>query len=74
MRSKSEDIECRGVVVEETLAAYRIQKAPGFAAFWFPKSQISYCRKTRMDDGVVHITAQIPEWLIDTKDAWELVP
>lgn len=72
--SHSTDIECRGVLLQETAKAYRVQKSEGHPAFWIPRSQIPYARKTRRDDGTIDIVFLCPEWLLDKNDAWDLVP
>lgn len=74
MSHQPEDLECRGVLLDETSAAIRVQKAEGRPAFWIPRSQISYLKRSvNRNTGVVDLELYVPEWLIDKKDAWDIV-
>lgn len=77
--SREKDPECRGYLVRETDSAMLVRKmihtAPDETEYWIPRSQIGYCRKTydAMSDAT-EIVFTIPEWLIEKKQCWELVP
>jgi len=66
-------------------SADAIQVAPlhspiGGACWWIPRSQIGYMRKDKVESPFVnggmntHVVFTIPEWLIEKKQCWELVP
>lgn len=77
--SRDKDPECRGFLVAESAAAICVTKqipASGghTKSWWIPRSQIGYLRKTRREDGAVEIVFTVPEWLLEKKQCWELVP
>ncbi len=75
MSGGEKDPECRGLLVEATPSAVFVSasKSP-FNKWWIPRSQIGYMRKTNLANGDVEIVFTIPEWLIEKKQCWELVP
>lgn len=71
----SKDPECRAILMAETDAAICVTKDRFVEAkFWVPRSQIGYLRKTARADGGVDIVFTVPEWLIEKKEMWDLVP
>jgi hypothetical protein len=75
--SREKDPECRGVLIRETDGAILVAKslAAQSAEFWIPRSQIGYLRKTKREGGeAVDVVFTAPEWLIEKKQCWELVP
>lgn len=70
---RTNDPELRGKLVIETAAAICMESTKG-NKFWFPRSQIGYMRKDKSPDGSVALVMNVPEWLVESKDAWELVP
>lgn len=71
--SRTKDLECRAVLVSESRDAICVRKANGLLEFWLPRSQIGYMRRYKVGDRV-EVVFTLPEWLVETKDAWELVP
>lgn len=71
--SRDKDPECRGILLDETPNAYKVAAKAGATEHWIPRSQIGYCRKTR-GPAVTEIVFTLPEWLIEKKQCWELVP
>ena len=74
--SRTEQAECRGVLLRETDNAILVAKDLSDEAeeFWFPRSQIGYLKKTARPMGGTDITFTCPEWLVENKQAWGLVP
>ena len=72
--SRGKDPECRGKLLEESDAAICVRETNGAQYWWIPRSQVGYCRKTKLADGTTEIVFTIPEWLIEKKQCWELVP
>lgn len=75
--SREKDTECRAILVGESSAAICV--VPNGvknmkARHWIPRSQIGYLRKTKRDDGAHDVVFTLPEWLIEKKQCWELVP
>lgn len=72
----NEQAECRGILLRETASAILVTLTT-FARpdqqWWFPRSQLGYVKKTHEGD-VTYITFTCPEWLVENKTAWELVP
>lgn len=71
---REKEPECRGILVAHTNSAFCVKKDGGATEFWLPRSQIGYCRKTTRSDGTIDIVFTCPEWLIEKKACWELVP
>ena len=74
--SRDKDPECRGLLLDETPNAYLIcsNKLTAVERWWIPRSQVGYCRKTKLAGGDTEIVFTMPEWLIEKKQCWELVP
>jgi hypothetical protein len=73
--SRDKDPECRGVLIRESPAAICVAKMPlGAEEHWIPRSQIGYLRKTHLPSGTTEVVFTVPEWLIEKKQCWELVP
>lgn len=80
--SRDKDPECRAYLLRETDAAILVKKSPDPQAagqeWWIPRSQIGYMRKEFMNNQTGHAATAVfftlPEWLIEKKDCWELVP
>ena len=70
----SKDLECRGILMGETDAAICVVKERHGEYHWIPRSLIGYMRKDRADDGTVSVVFTLPEWLIEKKQCWDLVP
>lgn len=70
----SRDPECRGILMGETDSALCVAKNRASPTHWFPRSQIGYVRKAKREDGGTDIVLTLPEWLIEKKQCWELVP
>ncbi len=58
----------------------KIHSPIGGESWWIPRSQISYMRKDKvgspLGDGIAntHVVFTLPEWLIEKKQCWSLVP
>lgn len=72
--SRSDQAECRALLMGETDAAICVCKDRQSENFWFPRSQIGYMRKDNAPDGSVNVVFTCPEWLVEKKQAWGLVP
>lgn len=79
--SRERDPECRAMLLHETPNAIRVCKLNSPVngeAWWIPRSEIGYMRKTGVDapggTSHTHVTFTLPEWLIEKKQCWELVP
>lgn len=80
--SRDKDPECRGYLAAETENAILVSKnnpvTVGQETWWIPRSQIGYLRKTEIERGQTYVHTEIvftiPEWLIEKKQCWELVP
>ena len=73
--SRPGQYECRGFLVDESAAAICVcQRAEGGEVFWIPKSQIGYRRTTPIPGKWSEVVFTIPEWLIEKKQCWGLVP
>ena len=55
-------------------AAICVAKDRRSETFWLPRSQIGYMRKDKAEDGTVSVVFTLPEWLIEKKQCWDLVP
>lgn len=80
---RDKDPECRGLLMRETDAAILVcalHSPVGGESWWIPRSQIGYMRKDKVDSPFAgggtntHITFTVPEWLLEKKQCWELVP
>jgi len=77
--SREKDPECRAVLLEETPNAIRVKamaksiSAPS-PTWWVPRSQIGYMRKDKTEGGPTFVVFTCPEWLIESKQMWQLVP
>lgn len=71
--SREKDPELRGVLLRETDAAILVCKDANSAQHWIPRSQIGYLRKDKVLAGTL-VVFTLPEWLIEKKQCWELVP
>ncbi len=81
--SREKDPECRALLLDETPNAIHVCKihSPiGGESWWIPRSQIGYMRKDKVEAPFVnggtntHVTFTVPEWLIEKKQCWSLVP
>lgn len=75
--SRDKDPECCGYLVAETDAAMEVSTDPCGAGprWWIPRSQVGYLRKTyNADKDCTELVLTLPEWLIEKKQCWELVP
>jgi len=73
--SREKDPECRGVLIQESAGAICVAKQDlGATVYWIPRSQIGYLRKTHLPSGTTEVVFTVPEWLIEKKQCWELVP
>lgn len=69
--------ECRGYLLSDSGQAIQVCKDPMTHKinWWIPRSQIGYLRKTYTKPGEIpYIVFTIPEWLVEDKQCWELVP
>jgi hypothetical protein len=71
--SREKDPECRGFLEDETPNAIRVGHAESGQSWWIPRSQIGYMRKEPVAAGT-QVIFTLPEWLIEKKQCWELVP
>lgn len=77
--SRDKDPECRGYLARETENAILVCRggsAQGETNWWISKSQIGYRRTDRatLAGKMDYVVFTIPEWLIEKKQCWELVP
>lgn len=72
--SREKDPECRGVLMGETDNAICVAKERHGSTHWIPRSQIGYMRKDTMANGSIDVVFTVPEWLLEKKQAWDLVP
>jgi hypothetical protein len=81
--SREKDMECRAMLLDETPNAIHVctlHSSIGCESWWIPRSQIGYMRKDKVDapfaDGGAntHVVFTCPEWFIEKKQCWELVP
>ncbi len=70
---RDKDPELRARLLRETDAAIEVQKLGGVLTWWIPRSQIGYMRKDKTDTGT-NVVFTLPEWLVEKKQCWELVP
>ncbi len=71
--SRDKDPECRGVLLHETENAILVCKDANSEKHWIPRGQIGYMRKDKVLAGTL-VVFTVPEWLIEKKQCWELVP
>ncbi len=71
--SRPDQAECRGLILHETANAIQVCKERGGDSWWIPRSQIGYLRRTK-GDGLDHVVFTVPEWLVEEKQLWPLVP
>jgi hypothetical protein len=81
--SRDKDPECRAMLLGKTDDAIHVCKrgllngAPP-ESWWIPRSQIGYMRIDRAGPedplAVDSVVFTLPEWLIEKKQCWELVP
>lgn len=73
---RDKDPECRGLLLRETAAAIEVLALTGRnpESHWIPRSQVGYCRKTKREDGTTENVFTVPEWLLEKKQCWDLVP
>jgi hypothetical protein len=71
--SRDKDPECRGTLLRETANAILVCKNANSPQHWIPRSQIGYMRKDKLLAGTA-VVFTLPEWLIEEKQCWELVP
>lgn len=76
--SREKDPECRGLLLAETPNAIQVAALGKLAGqttgeWWIPRSQIGYMR---IDRGrpTPYVVFTCPEWLIEKKQCWALVP
>jgi hypothetical protein len=81
--AREKDPELRAVLLGQTAAAIHVCKGGLLngakpESWWIPRSQIGYMRidratpdKPDVPDSVVFT---LPEWMIEKKQCWELVP
>lgn len=67
------DIECRGILIGETDNAIRVAVESTRQAWWLPRSLVAYMRREAEGDKT-RVIFTLPEWLIEEKDCWDLVP
>lgn len=78
--SHDKDPECRGWLIRETPDVMEIStdKSEAGPRWWIPRSQIGHLRNTEIERGQTYVNIEIvftiPEWLIEKKQCWELVP
>lgn len=72
--SREKDPECRGILLSETEGALCVAKGPNQSTFWIPRSQIGYLRIDRSPEEFPTIVFTCPEWLLEKKEMWSLVP
>lgn len=83
--SREKDPECRAILLDETANAIHVchtNRPVHGKGWWIPRSQIGYMRKERAElhlaNGstidLTHVVFTCPEWLIEKKQCWELVP
>ena len=73
--SRDKDPECRGLLLGETDNAINVCKdSESDDNYWIPRSQVGYMRKGKDSVGNDTIVFTCPEWLIEKKQCWELVP
>ncbi len=77
--ARDKDLECRGILVGETDNAICVRKdgSPPRGENWYiPRSQIGYLRKDipLKSHDPTHVVFTLPEWLIESKQCWDLVP
>lgn len=69
------DPELRAILLGQTDAAIRVIRMDRKGeSWWIPRSQIGYLRKEEEPDGSLRVIFTLPEWLIEKKQLWELVP
>lgn len=72
---KEKDLECRAILLQETPNAIHVMASKSKDAWWLPRSQIGYLRKDKIEaSSETSVVFTLPEWLIETKQCWELVP
>ena len=73
--SRSDQAECKGVLIRETANAMLVAAKEGAEEFWIPRAQVGYLRIDRdAEHNSPRITFTCPEWLVESKNAWSLVP
>lgn len=72
---RDKDPECRGLLLRQTDSAIMVKPLAGRLQIehWIPRSQVGYMRTTKRDDGGTDIVFTVPEWLLEKKQAWDLV-
>lgn len=63
----------RAILVNETPNAILVKKAVLDEPVWIPRSQIGYMKKTPENAGTT-VEFTVPEWLVEKKDLWSMVP
>lgn len=71
---RSDQAECRALLMRETPLAMEVRQIGGTETFWFPRSEIGYLRKTTLDTGEVEVVFTVGDWLVEAKGAWGIVP
>lgn len=71
--SRTDQAECRATLLRETPLAMEVQQIGAAWTFWFPRSEIGYLRKDKDGDRTI-VVFTVPEWLVEAKQAWGIVP
>lgn len=71
--SRDKDPECRGLLTGETANAIKVKNEKTGAEHWIPRSQIGYLRKDKEGEKT-RVVFSLPEWMIEKKQCWDLVP
>lgn len=80
---RSDQAECRALLLRDTdlaILVAPIHSPIGGQSWWIPRSQIGYMRKTKVEspfegsEPSTHVVFTVPEWLVESKQFWQLVP
>lgn len=72
--SYERDPTCHGVLLQETPNAFEVWHEKTNSRYWIPRSPVGYLKKYPRLDGRRDISFTLPEWLIEKKQCWDLVP
>lgn len=62
--SREKDPECRGLIIAETANAIKVKNE---------KTGVGYLRKDK-DGEKTRVVFTLPEWMIEKKQCWDLMP
>ena len=73
--SHEKDPELRAIIICSTEHAHFVANPKNLTQkWWLSRSLMGYSRKTVLPSGSTEIVFTLPEWCIEKKQCWELVP